>query len=118
MTREEALPDDEHHSSQYEGFSRSKAAVYSRDGEDVGTVQRVLLGKDGRHYLVVTRSGLLGFATHKVILPLTDFAMRGDQLHIRKMAISDIAKLGTWDENMGAYSAAAPDRPIPVGLWS
>ncbi len=92
--------------------------VYSRDGEEVGTVQRVLLGKDGTHYLVVTRSGLLGLATHKVILPLTDFAMRGDQLHIRKMAISDIAKLGTWDENMGAYSAAAPDRPIPVGLWS
>jgi hypothetical protein len=118
ISRDEALRAMGTHPSGLRVSQIESRKVYSRDGEEVGTVQRVLVGKDGRHYLVVTRSGLLGLATHKIILPLTEFAMRGDHLHIRRMAIPEIAKLGTWDENMGGYAAAAADRPIQVGLWS
>lgn len=92
--------------------------VYSRDGEEIGTARSVLTGRDGKHFLVVARSSLLGLGTHKIILPLTDFAMRGDQLRVRNLTAAEIAKISVWDEKVGAYTPAEADRPVQLGLWS
>jgi hypothetical protein len=92
--------------------------VFSLEGTEVGTVHRVLVGHDGKLAMILARGGFLGFKPQRIILPITNFAIRGDRLLIRDMTTADIGKIDAWDEKMDLYKVSAGERPIDVALWS
>jgi hypothetical protein len=92
--------------------------VFSLEGSEVGAVHRVLIGHDGKLHIILARSAFLGFKPQRIMLPITNFAIRGDRLLIRDMTTSDIGKIGAWDEKMDLYKVSAGDRPIDIALWS
>jgi hypothetical protein len=92
--------------------------VYGSDGDDIGTVHRVLVGQGDQLFFVVERGGFLGFAAQRILLPASSFAMRGDRLCIPTMTAADARRLEVWDERMEMFTAASPRRSIRLGLWS
>jgi hypothetical protein len=92
--------------------------VFSLEGTEVGAVHRVLVGHDGKLAIILARGGFLGFKPKRILLPITNFAIRGDRLLIRDMTTADIGKIDAWDEKMDLYKVSAGERPIDIALWS
>lgn len=111
MSREEAMRTTETaatlQSSRLEG-----RMLFSRDGDELGKIERVLIGRDGRHHVVLSQAGLLGFKDRRVLLPISDLALSGDRLSLFEKSLADVGRIDAWDENMGRFTRAAADTPV------
>ena len=111
MGREEAMRTTEAgatlQSSRLEGRK-----LFSREGDELGKVERVLIARDGRHYVVLSQGGLLGFKERRVLLPISDLAFSGDRLSLFEKTIADVGRIEAWDEDMARFTRAAADTPV------
>jgi hypothetical protein len=110
MSREESLRATEAaslQSSRLEG-----RMLFSRDGDELGKVERVLVGRDGRHYVVLNQAGLLGFKDRKVLLPISDLSLSGERVSMFEKSLADIGRIDAWDEDMARFTRAAADTPV------
>lgn len=111
MSREETLRTSEAAamlpSSRLEGRK-----LFSRDGDELGTVDRVLIARDGRHYVVLNQAGLLGFKDRKVLLPISDLALSGDRVSLFEKSLADIGRIDAWGEDMARFTRAAGDTAV------
>src|SRR5262249_7326856 len=74
--------------------------IFNAEGDEIGSVQRVLSDRKGNLAIVVATRGILGFSARKVLLPITNFGLRDDRLLLRNIAASELGKMDAWDENM------------------
>jgi hypothetical protein len=67
--------------------------LYNAQGNELGDVERVVEGPDGKQYLVIGAGGFLGIGEKPVPIPLERVAVRGDRLvdQIRAMQTVDLA---------------------------
>ncbi len=86
--------------------------LFSHDGDELGKVERVLIGRDGRHYIVLSQAGLLGFKDRRVLLPISDLALSGDRLSLFEKTIGDVGRIDAWDEDMARFTRAAADTAV------
>lgn len=91
--------------------------IYASNDEELGVVQLVLLGDDGKLSLVITRSRLLGLTQHRIILPMSQFAMRDDRLILRSLTSPDLEAMNDWDESLERFSELPEERSIEIALW-
>ncbi|MGH6951559.1 MAG: PRC-barrel domain-containing protein [Vitreimonas sp.] len=86
--------------------------LFSHDGDELGKIERVLIGRDGRHFVVLSQAGLLGFKDRRVLLPISDLAMSGDRLSLFEKTLADVGRIDAWDEDMARFTRAAADTPV------
>jgi hypothetical protein len=89
--------------------------IYSYGGDEVGTVEQVLIGRDGSPFIVMAHGGILGFLARRILLPASSLSMQGNRLLVRDLAVTDIEQIEPWDENMSLYKAAASDSRVLLG---
>jgi hypothetical protein len=90
--------------------------VHGFDGEEVGVIRRVLIGRNQLAYVVLERTGLLGFALQKILLPASDLTLQGNRILIRGMSAGDIGRLEAWNGEMDGYAAADADARVRFNI--
>ena len=55
-------------------------SVHNGQGEKLGDVERVLMGADGKAYIVISHGGFLGLGAKQVAVSADQLALRGDRL--------------------------------------
>jgi hypothetical protein len=68
--------------------------------ENLGTVDRVVIGPDQQSYMIVNHGGFLGIGQDQVALPAERFLVHGDQLLVS----------GVTDQDMDAIAAHSPQQ--------
>jgi predicted outer membrane protein len=88
--------------------------LYNARNEQLGDVERVIQGQDGKTYIVIGHGGFLGLGEKKVALPLERVALRGDRLIIQGLSDDQIKAMPAW--NADARDARELDRNQQVPL--
>ncbi|WP_230533147.1 PRC-barrel domain-containing protein, partial [Microvirga roseola] len=73
--------------------------LYNARGNELGDVERVVLGQDGRQYLVIGAGGFLGIGERNVLIPMDQVAMRGDRLVIQGITEDQIRAMPAYDNS-------------------
>jgi predicted outer membrane protein/sporulation protein YlmC with PRC-barrel domain len=73
--------------------------LYNARGNELGDVERVVQGQDGKQYLVVGAGGFLGIGERKVAIPTDRVAMQGDRLVIQGVTEDQIRAMQPFDDN-------------------
>jgi ribosomal 30S subunit maturation factor RimM len=72
--------------------------VYNYEGEELGTVDRVLQDPQGQQfYVVVTHGGFLGLGQDEAVMPLERMVMHGDRLLIQGVTEADLEAMDDAD---------------------
>jgi len=90
--------------------------VYNLNGDELGEVNDVLIDANKKVFLVVEYGGFLGLGERRVLLPMEQFAMRGDRLIIPNMTEDQLKAQSAWDQNMEGYQAAERDFRTDLNL--
>jgi hypothetical protein len=72
---------------------------YNAQGNELGDVERVVEGPDGKQYLVIGAGGFLGIGEKHVPIPLERVAVRGDRLVTQGLTEDQIRAMQTVDRN-------------------
>lgn len=84
--------------------------VYGENGHEVGEVENLLIGKDGRvQAAIVEFGGFLGVGENQVAVPWDRLHVAGDRVNVR-MTQAEIKSAPVWheDDRTGVYSDARP----------
>ena len=73
--------------------------LYNAQGNELGDVERVVEGPDGKQYLVIGAGGFLGIGEKHVPIPLERVAVRGDRLVTHGLTEDQIRAMQTVDRN-------------------
>jgi len=65
-------------------------------GEQIGEVERIVVGGEGRLYAVVEAGGFLGVGERRVALPLARLAVGADRLVLLGMTVEDVRASPAW----------------------
>lgn len=90
--------------------------IYTRDGDEVGTVDRLVQGPDGQRYLVFDHGGFLGFGSEKLALPVDRFYLDGDRLVVWGASEEDIENMEGIDQAWGNVPAIQDSGPFGMNL--
>lgn len=75
----------------------SDRALTNARGEELGTVDRIVLASDGREYVVLDEGGFLGFGEREVAIPLDSISVVSGALVMRGMTEDDIEAMPEFD---------------------
>jgi hypothetical protein len=88
--------------------------LYNPQNEQLGEVERVVQGRDGKQYLVIGRGGFLGLGERHVAIPTERVAMRGDRLVIQGMTNDQIKAMPTFDRNDRAFRELEDNQAVQI----
>lgn len=86
--------------------------LVSVDGKDLGEIEGVVEGSDGRRFLIVERGGFLGFGSKEVAIPLENVAIQGDRLMLRNMDMAALEALPAFENEGNAFREIEDDQQI------
>ena len=73
--------------------------LYNARGNELGDVERVVQGQDGKQYLVVGAGGFLGIGERDIAVPTDRIAMQGDRLVIQGVTEDQLRAMQPFDSN-------------------
>jgi len=73
--------------------------LYNAEGKQLGDVERVVQGPDGKHYIVVGKGGFLGLGEKHLPIPLERVALRADRLMVQGLTDDQLRAMPTVDRN-------------------
>jgi predicted outer membrane protein/sporulation protein YlmC with PRC-barrel domain len=73
--------------------------LYNARGNELGDVERVVQGQDGKQYLVVGAGGFLGIGERDIAVPTDRVAMQGDRLVIQGVTEDQLRAMQPFDSN-------------------
>jgi PRC-barrel domain len=73
--------------------------LYNAQGNELGDVERVVEGSDGKQYIVIGAGGFLGIGEKHVPIPLERVVARGDRLVTQGLTEDQIRSMQTVDRN-------------------
>lgn len=77
--------------------------LFNARGQQLGDVERVVVGNDGRAYIVIGHGGFLGLGEKQVALPLENVALQGDRLVIRGVTEQQIEAMPAFNIGDGNF---------------
>lgn len=95
---------------EYEAADLSGRELRNARGEELGTVDRVVVSGD-RQYLVLTEGGFLGFGEREVAIPLDSVSVIEGRLVMRGMSQEDIEAMPEFD-SAGAQPVGQDERVL------
>ena len=90
--------------------------IYTRAGENVGTVDRLVQGPDGERWIVFEHGGILGFGAEKLALPLERFYVEDGRLFVWGVTQEDIEQMEGIDQAWGDVPAIQDTGPFGMNL--
>ncbi|MGO4573293.1 DUF4142 domain-containing protein [Microvirga sp. 2TAF3] len=73
--------------------------LYNARGNELGDIERVVQGSDGKQYIVIGAGGFLGIGERKVAIPTERVAMQGDRLVIQGVTEDQIRSMQPFDNS-------------------
>jgi hypothetical protein len=87
-------------------------AVYNAAGEQIGDVEKVILGRDNRQYIVIGHGGFLGLGEKQIVLGLDNVRVAGDRLVTRNLSDDQIRAIPEWSWPEGTYEELSGNTSI------
>jgi hypothetical protein len=91
----------------------SRMAVYGKEGDRIGDVDRVVTGPENRYFLVIAFGGFLGLGEQQALLPFDDVAVQGDRLVAENLTEDQAGRLPAFTPD-GRYRDVPSDQTAPV----
>lgn len=89
--------------------------LYNARGDELGDVERVVVGTRGDHHIVIGAGGFLGIGERDVAIPLDRVAVRGDRLVIRGVTEDQIRTMPAFERNAAGFRDVLGTQTIQVG---
>jgi sporulation protein YlmC with PRC-barrel domain len=83
--------------------------IYNLRGEDLGEVERVILGSGNQAFGVVRFGEFLGLGGEARLLPLSRMALQEDRIVIPNMTEAELRALPAYRQGMAGYREAEPN---------
>ena len=90
--------------------------LYNTQGNELGDVERVVQGPDGKQYVVIGAGGFLGMGEKHVAIPVERVALRGDRLIIQGLTEDQIRALPSFDRNDRSFRQLEGTQPVQVSV--
>ena len=90
--------------------------LYNTQGNELGDVERVVQGPDGKQYVVIGAGGFLGMGEKHVAIPVERVALRGDRLIIQGLTEDQIRALPSFDRNDRSFRQLEGNQPVQVSV--
>lgn len=90
--------------------------IYTRAGENIGTVDRLVQGPDGERWIVFEHGGVLGFGAEKLALPQERFYVEDGRLFVWGVTQEDIERMEGIDQAWGEVPAIQDTGPFGMNL--
>ncbi|MBQ0819811.1 DUF4142 domain-containing protein [Microvirga sp. HBU67558] len=90
--------------------------LYNTQGNELGDVERVVQGPDGRQYIVIGAGGFLGMGEKHVAIPTDRVALRGDRLVTQDFTEDQIRALPSFDRNDRSFRQLEGSQPVQVSV--
>ncbi|MGF9762221.1 DUF4142 domain-containing protein [Microvirga sp. 0TCS3.31] len=90
--------------------------LYNTQGNELGDVERVVQGPDGKQYVVIGAGGFLGIGEKHVAIPLERVALRGDRLVTQDFTEDQIRALPSFDRNDRSFRQLEGNQPVQVSV--
>ncbi|HEY7383954.1 MAG TPA: DUF4142 domain-containing protein [Beijerinckiaceae bacterium] len=88
--------------------------LYNARNEQLGDVERVVQGQDGKTYIVIGHGGFLGLGEKKVALPIERVAMRGDRLVIQGLTDDQVKAMPAWNADSRDTRELDRNQQVPL----
>ena len=88
--------------------------LYNAQGNELGDVEHVIRGQDGKTSIVIGHGGFLGLGEKQVAIPLEQVAMRGDRLVIQGVTDEQIKAMPAWSASAGNFTELPGSQSVPV----
>jgi hypothetical protein len=88
--------------------------LYNAQGNELGDVERVVEGPDGKQYIVIGAGGFLGIGEKHVPIPLDRVAVRGDRLVTQGLTEDQIRSMQTVDRNERRFRELDRNQQIQI----
>jgi sporulation protein YlmC with PRC-barrel domain len=90
--------------------------LYNTQGNELGDVERVVQGPDGKQYVVIGAGGFLGMGEKHVAIPVERVALRGDRLIIQGLTEDQIRALPSFDRNDRSFRRLEGNQSVQVSI--
>ncbi len=92
--------------------------VYGANGKEIGEINNLLIGPDGRvHAAIVEFGGFLGIGEHKVALPWDRLNVTNDRVTVN-MTEDQVKAAPRWDKNSPGQFAEFRPLQVRICLWN
>src|ERR687884_195544 len=91
-----------------------KMKLYNERGNQLGDVERVILGNDNKPYIVIGHGGFLKLGEKRVAIPLDDAVVQGNRLVTHGLTDDQIKAMPSWDSKAGNYRELKGDQTAEV----
>jgi hypothetical protein len=88
--------------------------LYNAQGNELGDVERVVQGQDGKQFIVIGAGGFLGIGERNVAIPTDRVAMQGDRLVIQGMTEDQIKAMPPFDANNRSFRQLEANQQIQI----
>jgi len=82
------------------------------DGREVGEIEGVVEGQDGKRFVIVERGGVLGIGAKEIAIPLENVVLQGDRLTLRAMDMAALDAMPAFRNENGAFRELDDDQQI------
>jgi hypothetical protein len=90
--------------------------LYNTQGNELGDVERVVQGPDGKQYVVIGAGGFLGMGEKHVAIPADRTALRGDRLITQDFTEDQIRALPSFDRNDRSFRQLEGNQAVQVSV--
>jgi sporulation protein YlmC with PRC-barrel domain len=84
--------------------------IYNPQGQQLGDIERVLVGVDDKMYVVIGHGGFLGLGEKQILLPFDRIKVREDRLTVTGLTDDQIKAIPEFDRNARGYRDADRNR--------
>jgi len=88
--------------------------LYNARGNELGDVEQVVQGPDGKQYIVVGAGGFLGIGEKHVAIPVERVGLRGDRLVTQDLTEDQIRALPSFDRNDRSFRQLEGNQPVQL----
>jgi sporulation protein YlmC with PRC-barrel domain len=88
--------------------------LYNDRGDQLGDVERVVQGPDGKQHVVIGAGGFLGIGERQVAIPVERVAVQGDRLVVQGMTEAQIKAQPPFDRNNRTFRELERDATVQV----
>lgn len=91
--------------------------IYNVQGQQLGDIERVLVGADDKMYVVIGHGGFLGLGEKQVLLPFDRVKVRDGRLTVSGLTDDQIKAIPEFDRNARGYRDADRNRQAEFSVY-
>lgn len=86
--------------------------LVAADGKEIGEIEGVVEGQDGKRFVIIERGGVLGIGAREIAIPIENLAVQGERLVLRNMDVAALDALPAYKNDNKAFRELGEDQQI------